>query len=202
MSHDNQPFIEGQLDLLDQLNQSDESTTMGTIKYVVSDVRTHEDERSENKTILIPHCCNDLGVMGAGVAAALRKMWPTVFYAYASMPMDLGKVGFVPVEVNEFDEPTKFVVNMIGQHDVRGNGNDKPVRYMALGDAMREILSYIKLYKIENPIIHAPMFGAALAGGDWRVIEALIEEILLPHMDVTICVIEEDMIPLWRRDDV
>lgn len=175
---------------------------MGTIKYVVSDVRTYEDERSENKTILIPHCCNDQRVMGAGVAKALKDKWPAVFHSYVSMPMCLGKVGFVPVETDEFDEITKFVVNMIGQTGVRGEGHDKPVRYAALLDAMREIIQYVKLFDIQNPIIHAPMFGAALAGGDWRVIEALIEETLLPHMDVTICVIEEDMIPLWRRNDV
>ena len=196
MSHDNKPFIEGQFNLLDQLNEN----TMGTIKYVVADVRTHQDERSENKTILIPHCCNDLGVMGAGVAKALKDMWPAVFYSYESMPMDLGKAGFVPVEYDSFDDVTKFVVNMIGQTNVRGNGNDKPVRYAALLDAMREIVQYINLFKIENPIIHTIKFGSDLAGGDWRVIEPLIEEILLPHMDVTICVLDKDDIPVWRRN--
>lgn len=174
---------------------------MGTLAYVTADVRTHQDERSENKTILIPHCCNDKRVMGAGVALALKNMWPAVFHAYVSMPMDLGKVGFVPVESDGFDDISKFVINMIGQTGTASRPGDKPVRYSALLDAMREILQYVKLFGIENPIIHAPMFGADLAGGDWRVIEALIEEVLLPHMDVTICCIEANKIPVWRRTE-
>ena len=33
--------------------------------------RTNSDE-----VAIIPHCCNDKGVMGAGVALALKKKWP------------------------------------------------------------------------------------------------------------------------------
>lgn len=175
---------------------------MNTIKYVVSDVRTYTDEQSENKTILIPHCCNDLAVMGAGVALALRNKWPQVFTDYEKMEQTLGNVGFVPVEFDEFDDPTKYVVNMIGQHGVKSKNNTKPVSYTALMDAMRNVFQYLYGYKITDPVIHAPLFGAALAGGDWRIIEALIEEIWLPFMPVTICVIEEDMIPIWRRNNV
>ncbi len=201
MSHDNKPFLPGQLDLFeDQLKK--ENTTMGTINYVVADVRTYQDERSENKTVLIPHCCNNLAVMGAGVAKALKDMWPDVFTTYSKNPQTLGNVTFVAVEFDEFKYPSKFVVNMIGQDGIGSSNDQKPVRYTALMDAMRKTVKDMAHYKVDNPIIHAPLFGSKLAGGSWKLIEELITEIWLPHMDVTICVIDENEIPVWRRNNV
>lgn len=174
-----------------------------TIKYVVADVRTYEDERSEHKTILIPHCCNNLGIMGSGVALALRNMWEEVFDNYRAMSLELGEVDIEAVEYDELtDEGTKFVANMIGQDGVVGAGNNKPVRYAALLDAMREILKRTEDFGTENVIIHMPMFGSKLAGGNFELIMEMVKEIWLPHMDVTVCVIDESELPLWARSEL
>lgn len=103
---------------------------------------------------------------------------------YRSTPIKdliLGNVQIVPVE----DDIT--VINMIAQHDVRPmNINGvivPPIRYDALLECLKKINEEaIKL----NATIHAPKFGAGLAGGDWNIIENLINEVI----DVDIIIYE------------
>jgi O-acetyl-ADP-ribose deacetylase (regulator of RNase III) len=172
---------------------------MFDINYVVSDVRTYE--ANDFETIIIPHCCNDLGAMGAGVAKALMDKWPDVYTMYSQMEMKLGNVQFVPVEYNNpmFDVPSKYVVNLIGQHNIRSKNEPKPIRYSALLDGFRGIHDYLTHHQIDNPVIHAPMLGSDLAGGSWQLIEELILETLSPHYTVTICCLSYDDIPRWRK---
>lgn len=54
------------------------------------------------------------------------------------------------------------------------------------------MIDYDRLTGIE---IHCPMFGCDLAGGDWRVVSALIEDIWCPYFPVKVCVIEESQLP-------
>ena len=42
----------------------------GNLRIVEGDV-TNPQRQSSNEIAFIPHCCNNLGVMGAGVALAL-----------------------------------------------------------------------------------------------------------------------------------
>jgi len=60
------------------------------------------------------------------------------------------------------------------------NGVEKPFDYEALTLCMRKINHQYKGNKIGLPLI-----GAGLAGGDWNVIEKIIEK-ELKDMDVTI----------------
>ena len=45
---------------------------MEAIKYVRGNV-CEPQKQFNNEFTIIPHCCNTLGVMGAGVALALKK---------------------------------------------------------------------------------------------------------------------------------
>lgn len=163
------------------------------IEYVVADVREHPELYPE-ETIIIPHCCNDINAMGAGVARALYEKWPEVKSIYHDQKSEqkLGRIIPVKVDVN----PSKYVVNMIGQH---GCGLDEdgnpPVRYLALGVAMQRTLVWIRDMEFQSPVIYTVKFGAALAGGRWDFIEELIKEIWLPHVPVTVCVIDESELP-------
>lgn len=163
------------------------------LNYVVADVREYDDT-VDGETIIIPHCCNDIDAMGAGVARALYEKWPNVkrFYHSLKQNQKLGQIIPVKVEIN----PNKYVVNMIGQHGVGldKNGNP-PVRYLALGVAMQRTVKWFDEIDILQPVIYCPKFGASLAKGRWEFIEELINEIWLPHCPVTVCVMDESEIP-------
>jgi hypothetical protein len=163
----------------------------GTLREVKGDVRNPQIS-AENEIAIIPHCCNNLGVMGAGVALALKKKWPEVFEIYDRLKdlspngwkNRLGEICYTP-PLKADNGQDVIVVNMIGQDGIANAANAKPVKYWALQQCMNEIMMVIAETKETarrlnlpepKPVIHTPKFGAALAGGNWDFILELIQE--------------------------
>lgn len=170
---------------------------MGKIQYIIGDVRT----QSFKGIRVIPHVCNDLGLMGAGVAKALYIEWPQVKEHYTNSNLRLGEVDLVACN------NATYVANMIAQHgimeSVDSNGNaigkdgKPPLRYAKLVEAMEGVADFINHKKENgiNSVIHCPKFGCDLAGGNWDFVEVLIEEIWCPVSDVKVCIIDKDQFP-------
>lgn len=131
---------------------------------------------------MIIHCCNTIGAWGAGFVLAISKKWnqPKQIYKqwHKNNGLKLGTVQFVQVE----DSIT--VVNMIGQEGIRGMGNYPPIRYSAIAKCLLQVSDFAKLY---NASIHCPRFGAGLAGGEWSIIEKMLDSTLIERgIDVTV----------------
>ena len=141
------------------------------IKRVSGDVRVPIG--NGNKIII--HCCNDIGVMGAGVAAAIAQKWAIVKIQYkqwhrSNKGFKLGNVQYVKVEDDI------VVCNMIGQKGIRSRGNVSPIRY----GAIKKCLEKVKEAALKNNAsVHCPyLMGCGLAGGDWKKVEPMLQEIL------------------------
>lgn len=130
---------------------------------------------SEGYEVLLPHVCNDAGVMGAGVAAALAAEFPGVDREYSKLCYQNNVLGET---VTEHVEPHIYVMNMICQQGFR-NGDLPPLRYGALVRCMHAVLQLHASHEDVGlkTVIVAPRFGAGLAGGNWAVIQSLIREI-------------------------
>lgn len=158
----------------------------GTLKNVKGDV-TNPQRSDEDEIVIIPHCCNTLGVMGAGVALALRNKWPEVYDIYNEFPLYLGDVSFAVVEETEIEDIKTVVANMIGQYKTCSPDNPKPVKYFALAMAMKKVLEFTSTCGTTKFVIHCPKFGSDLAGGSWEFILELIREIWLEQgIDVVV----------------
>ena len=127
---------------------------------------------AEQSNVVIAHVCNDKSVMGAGFVIPLSKRFPVAREKYlAEKVLNLGYAQIVPVD----DEKKIYVANMIAQHGVGPDANGKPpIRYAALCSAMILVAGVAKVARLS---IHAPKFGAGLAGGNWDFIATLIEEL-------------------------
>lgn len=134
---------------------------------------------------VIPHLCNDIGKWGKGFVLAVSKKWPEPEAEYKRQyqaqgnKLTLGKVQFVAVLANPGE--SIWIANMIGQKNIKslkeGTPDEcPPIRYPALYDCLDEVG---KFAAANSASIHAPRFGAGLAGGDWRVIEACIQFVLM-----------------------
>ena len=135
---------------------------MKTIKYIRGNVL--EPIGEGNKIII--HCCNDLKVMGSGVALALRNKWPVVFDKYKNSSAELGTVSFAKVDDGV------VVANIIGQHGVGFTNSAPPVRYEAIDSGLKKVMETAKRY---NASVHSPYnFGCVLAGGKWSIVEEII----------------------------
>jgi len=136
------------------------------IKYVNGDVT---EPIGEGRKLII-QCVNNLGIMGAGVARAIMIKWPIVREKYVKWSKKddfiLGNIQTVSVE------PKIVVVNMIGQHGVGFSDGVAPIRYDAIEECLEKVIELANKY---NASIHAPRFGAGLAGGDWNIIENILK---------------------------
>jgi len=154
------------------------------IKYVHGDLFANLPESGW----ILPHVCNCKGGFGSGFVVPLKRTFPIVETQYRSMfPLNTDYMGY-----NQWVEvaPNKFVVNMIAQT----LGGVRPLRYPALVKCMELVQFEMNTPdKAVLPVI-APMFGSALAGGNWDFIEELIKDIWIANgMDVTI---------FWRDDNI
>ena len=156
----------------------------GMLRYVEGDATIPRG--GGHRTII--HCCNDVGVWGAGFVMALSKRWkkPEQEYRVWYRSQGEGRNKFKLGEIQLVDIQSDLaVINMIGQTGISSDEIDNPpIRYDAIKSCLEKVA---KIAKDTNSGIHAPRFGAGLAGGDWVKIESLIKECLInKSINVTI----------------
>ena len=119
---------------------------------------------------IIVHGCNAQGVMGSGVAKAIREKWPVTFKKYREHYERYGsRLGAViPVWV----DVDTLVINGITQ-EFYGRDGKRYVDY----DAVRSVFKFTRGWAQEwNMPVNFPLIGCGLGGGDWQIIENIIEE--------------------------
>ena len=128
----------------------------------------------------ICHQVNCQGVMGSGIARQIRERFPIVHQAYLDKHHRYVQLGVSPekmlgsIDVILVDNFKGFVINMYSQATYGYDGK----RYTSY-DAFANALYEIKRNVPSGRIIGLPKnIGCGLGGGNWKVISALIEEIL------------------------
>lgn len=117
----------------------------------------------------IVHGCNCRGVMGSGVARAIRDAYPQAYNDYLQEHNSNGlMLGNIIISVQ--DDGT-VIYNALTQQRY---GRDA-VRYVSYW-AIAEAFSKLESFGVEA--IAMPRIGAGLGGGDWQVISAIIEDCL------------------------
>lgn len=153
------------------------------VKYVEGDMFGPLSTDSFKGATILPHVCNDKGGFGAGFVVPLSRAYPKVRHSYLGWednrnhihgpddnpPFRLGETQFV--NVND----TLFVANMVAQT----LGGVRPLFYNHLARCMDAVANFViernDAREYQSRIV-APMFGSNLAGGDWNIIEKLIED--------------------------
>lgn len=152
------------------------------------------------ETGIIVHGCNCQGVMGSGVAKAIRAKYPGVYHRYEELHYREGlKLGTVQVVVHPelartftFEGVTEtaylpaelVVVNAMTQQSF---GPGLQVSYDAITQCFKRVKT---LAEILNYPVYFPLIGAGLGGGDWAEISKRIDAALGPEIDATLVVLE------------
>lgn len=118
---------------------------------------------------VIVHGCNAKGVMGSGVALAVKDKYAKAYTSYKTFEESKGlRVG----GVNLVNITKKlYVANAITQASY---GRDSEVRYVSYGGVLTCFEKLNEHFPLNIPF-HFPKIGAGLGGGDWEVISSLIE---------------------------
>ncbi len=122
---------------------------------------------------VICHGCNAKGIMGAGIALAIRKTYPAAFNRYRETflaqgrHLDIGQCIFVHCP----DE--RVIINAVTQADY---GRDPKTVYVSY-EAVRSVIAQIDTWAMAHAVdmVAFPKIGAGLANGDWSIIETIIE---------------------------
>lgn len=125
--------------------------------------------------VIIVHGCNCLGVMGAGVALAVKIKYPAAYDVYMHVHNTAGlKLGDVTIAEVEKDI---FVINANTQHYV---GGIKPINYEAVAQCFTLVQGFVEAFIKLRPGIKAevrfPKIGSGLGGGNWNIISTIIDE--------------------------
>jgi O-acetyl-ADP-ribose deacetylase (regulator of RNase III) len=122
---------------------------------------------------VVVHGCNAQGVMGSGVAKALRDKHPSCFRvyreAYESQGNKLHLGDIHPSQVSD----TLHIVNGITQMYYGRTPGRVYVDYDAVASVMRKSGALAK--ELGLPLVF-PLIGCGLAGGDWARVSKIIED--------------------------
>ncbi len=133
---------------------------------------------------VIVHQVNCQGVMGSGVAKALRDKWPQIYETYRKMYENfmfgdkynddglLGKIDVCEIKEN------LYVVNLFGQDQYKKSIDNwkRFTSYGAWENALPKLRSYINEQGLPDRVYFPYNVGCDRGGGDWRIISAMIEE--------------------------
>lgn len=135
---------------------------------------------------IILHCCNTHCTMGSGVAKTIREKFPESYEVDCTTKKgDIDKLGKITVaKITNPHNQIKWVFNLYGQHTF--GSKPREVNYEAIYNALDESRKRItnKTWKVGIP----RLMGCVRAGGDWRIIRAMIDVIFeKSFFDVYIC---------------
>lgn len=117
---------------------------------------------------IICHQVNCKHVMGAGLAAQIRRKYPRHYGDYVSRIPHLGGLCITQIDSD------LYVVGIYGQD---GYGRDKQyTQYPALKKGLAAVAKLGKEYSL--PVYLPYGIGCGLAGGDWSIVSKIIERVV------------------------
>lgn len=135
------------------------------------------------------HCCNSYQIMGSGVAYFLRNKWPEVYQADLDYDAWLNDGNTInPDEkmgkfsIADLDDGRK-VFNLYAMWGVGNDGNplNRNCSYDSLFNALFKMGTYITsdtpLYEGNFKVGIPKYMGCARAGGEWNIVEAILQNI-------------------------
>lgn len=147
----------------------------------------------------IMHQVNCMGAFGKGIAKQIKDKWPDSIYTkyknacnYCTNKKELlGKVQIV--ETNDYDSNIKYVINLFSQYAYGEKYtpfiDNRHTDYNALVECLNKVRDYCVQYDIKT--VGMPKYMCCgLAGGDWTIVEAIINSIFKTEQNITLYIYE------------
>lgn len=136
---------------------------------------------------IMVHGVNTKGKMNSGIAKQIRAKYPSVFKSYKESLERSEILCKDPLgSINRVGIDNKIILNMFTQPDY-GYDGDRYVDYEAIYNGFKTLINH---YGHPSNKIGIPKIGAGLAGGDWDIIEIIINGIFTEN-DIYCYVLEE-----------
>lgn len=144
-------------------------------KYIKGDV-------TKTELKYIAHGVNSMNVMGSGAAKAIYESYPEVkekYHAYASQfQSSLYNQKQLLGEIQSVRSKGKIIYNCFTQLNYGYDGK-RYVNYKAIVDCFKSLTE-----ALEGEIIAIPKIGSSLGGGNWELIEQLINDTVEDKLEI------------------
>lgn len=115
---------------------------------------------------VIVHGCNSQRVMGSGIALAIKQKYPEAYQAYMEGSMCLGSIS------RKWVMGDLLIINGITQEFYGRNGK-RYVNYAVICEVFKQAIFVACCH---GYTLNFPKIGAGRGGGDWNIIEQLIND--------------------------
>jgi O-acetyl-ADP-ribose deacetylase (regulator of RNase III) len=149
------------------------------MKVYKGDLLLHFADYSKPIVSAIAHVCNCQGVMGSGVALAIKTRYPEAYNAYKLD--ELKYIGGLPLGTMSFAEirPGKHIYNLHAQ-DYYGNDGRRYLNYEALYVSLERVCKHMNIAGLETLGVPFKM-GSDRAGGNWSIVQAMVSAVCKEH---------------------
>ena len=136
---------------------------------------------------VIAHQANCQLVFGAGLARQIKQHFPVAYEADCQTKKgDKNKLGTLSMAYDQ--RYNLYIFNLYGQYRY---GRDKQhTDYEALENSLKEMYFVLRSGTMHDPEIKPdcrigiPRLGCGLAGGDWNIVESLVDKTIGKRYDV------------------
>ena len=134
------------------------------------------------------HQANCQNIMGGGIAAQVRERYPEVYKADTEAHKEgLALLGFFSgCELRS--DPSKIVLNLYGQDRI---GEGRQTNSEGLYTALDRAFSLATSTKNPRHIGIPYLMGCGLAGGDWKIVRAMID-VLVEKYSIPVTIVKYD----------
>lgn len=122
---------------------------------------------------IIVHGCNCQGVMGAGVAKQIKEKYPKAFLDYLEFFEFRGSFDLLGCNRISIQPDGKLIINCFTQFEYGNAPKKRYVSYDAIDKCMSSISTFV-VHDTYGKNISMPKIGAGFGGGEWSIIESII----------------------------
>jgi len=136
------------------------------------DLLLHFADYSRPVVSAIAHVCNCQGVMGSGLALAIKTRYPEAYAAYKNRRVEVHRRATTWHNVVREIRPGKHIYNLHAQ-DFYGKDGRRYLNYEALYVSLERVCKHMNTAGLETLGVPFCM-GSGLAGGNWNIVQAMV----------------------------
>lgn len=151
-------------------------------------VKVIEKDIFEAPIDILVHQANCFHTMGGGIAAVIKEKYPQAYEADLKTPYgDVSKLGTYSVAKLRVGPYLKYIVNLYSQFNF--DSKSRQTDYEHFYSGLLRLKTNLVIKHQDSLKIGIPYgVGCGLGGGNWRIIQTMIEEVFADYpSDVLIC---------------
>ena len=140
-----------------------------------------EEYLKEDTNSALIHCANCIGKAGAGAALGLKLMFPKAMQQYSQYCRGMPSEKLLGTFYRHGVPTNNHIYNLFGQKDIWNHKDGSPpYNHEAFTSALKAAVEDIEKRGLEKVYANWKI-GSLRAGGDWSIIQPLVEE-LVPNL--------------------